>query len=161
MEAVVPADPTAAAIAAAASTAATAAVNALSTGLRLPYRDEMHSLMVEAAGVVNSTPLWEKSYLQLLQERNKWNKRTTLHEGDLALMKQKGACQEQWPCTRIFELLPSSNGLVRSFVVVVARETESGDYSCKLSCYTRPVSSLVFLATTKLENSTGSRPGED
>ena len=87
--------------------------------------------------------LWQKSYLQSLQTRQKWTTTSTnVKIGDIVLLREKNAKRNTWPLARIKNVKLSIDGKVRSADVEVARGY--GEKIKKL-VYTRPVSEMVML----------------
>ena len=180
------------------------------TANHLVSRDELDTLLREAAAIVNSTPLWEVSsdpndpkplspaslptfkdsphpaspeefterdllaygsrrwrrvqaiadefwkrwqqtYRQSLQSRRKWNNERSIQPGDLVLLHDKATKRNEWPLTKIVDVKESSNGLVRSATVEVAKANK--ELHIKTHQYIRPVSKLVLLIPKKCENS--------
>ena len=80
---------------------------------------------------------WRKEYLQLLQQRQKWNEvKPNLQVGDVVLMKDDGAPRCNWPMARVIELHEGDDELVRSVTL----------YS-KGSTYKRPIHKTILLVS--------------
>ena len=173
----------------------------LHTGSKLLTRDELQTVLCEAAAIVNATPLaevsmdpndpkpitpamlltlksnhihdtdysevsnisaycklrwkkvqfiadqfwirWRKSYLQTLQQRNKWQtEKKSLSVGDIVLMKDKSVARNFWPLGMIHNIKCSHDGLVRSAVVKIAKSNKN---DIKHFFYERPIGELVLL----------------
>ena len=80
---------------------------------------------------------WKTEYLQMLQERSKWQNTTrNLRVGDVVAMKDETASRRyEWPMARVIEAYPSSDGLVRKVRLRLAGPKE----------LERPASQLVLL----------------
>ena len=57
---------------------------------------------------------WCKEYLLSLQNCQKWFKRQQNLQGDLALVVNDNEIRSHWPVTRVFEVYPGQDGVVRS-----------------------------------------------
>jgi len=78
---------------------------------------------------------WIREYLPLLQARPKWFKpKRNLKEGDLVLLVDANLSRSQWPLGRITEVLPGTDGCVRTVNV-----------KTKNSTLCRPVAKLCLL----------------
>ena len=168
------------------------------TANSLLSRDELDTLLQEAAAIVNSTPLWEVSSnpndpkplspaslltlkdsphpaspeefterdllpygsrrwrrvqaiadefwkrwqqtcRQSLQSRRKWNNvEHSIQPGDLVLLHDKATKRDEWPLAKVVDVKESSDGLVRSATVEVAKANK--ELHIKTHQYIRPVS---------------------
>lgn len=86
---------------------------------------------------------WQKEYLSLLQNRQKWQcSRPNLKEGDIILLKEKQLKRNEWPMGIVMKALPSRDGVVRKMEVKVTR-----DKAVKTFC--RPISDCILLLSEK------------
>ena len=57
---------------------------------------------------------WQKEYLLLLQERQKWHTpRTNLAVNDLVLVADESMPRGQWPLGKVVQVYPGKDGHVR------------------------------------------------
>ncbi|VDI23128.1 Hypothetical predicted protein [Mytilus galloprovincialis] len=83
---------------------------------------------------------WREEYIQT-QTRRKWQEnRPNIQTGDVALLRDKTVCRNQWPHGLVEEALSSSDGIVRKVRVRIIREGNP-------VVYTRPVTELVLLVS--------------
>lgn len=87
--------------------------------------DGLHTVFCEAEAILNDRPIsklsdlfwkrWIREYLPLLQERQRWNERKrSLTPGDIVVIIDASAPRGSWPLSRILEVFPDKQGLVRS-----------------------------------------------
>ena len=58
---------------------------------------------------------WRKEFLQLLQERKKWqDKKRNFQNGDILLLRCGDLIRKRWPMAKIVETFKDDNGDVRS-----------------------------------------------
>lgn len=171
-------------------------------------QDEFHTLMLEAASIVNATPLWEVSanpndpfpltpariltlkdgpnpelqsfseadvlaygkrrwrrvqslatefwhqwrsqYLSSLQERRKrTTERPPIQEGDVVLIRDKTAQRNSWPMALVESVKKSSDGRVRSAIVLSSKVGIKGN--TKKHWYERPTCELVVLVIMRTD----------
>lgn len=85
---------------------------------------------------------WKREYIHPLQFHHKWqNKRPSLKDGDIVLLKDTQAKRNEWPMRVITKIFPSQDGLVRRVEVT----TSNGD--CKRT-FCRPVTEVVLLMSS-------------
>lgn len=66
---------------------------------------------------------WRREYLSTLQIRHRWqDKRPSLKEGDIVMLKDDQAKRNVWPMTIVARALPSRDGLVGKVEVKVVKE---------------------------------------
>lgn len=86
---------------------------------------------------------WRQSYLQELQKRVKWHRKSrNVEVGDIVLLRDKGVARSEWPFGLIEEACKSNDGLVRKVKVKVIK-LKNG--SSKSFIYDRPISEIVLL----------------
>ena len=57
---------------------------------------------------------WSSEYLQQLQKLQKWRKPTpNIRDGDILIIKDDQAFNNQWPIAKVLETFPGNDGLVR------------------------------------------------
>ncbi|XP_048586408.1 uncharacterized protein LOC116604491 [Nematostella vectensis] len=96
---------------------------------------------------------WTSEYLPTLMERTKWTTvRENLKEGDVVLLADENFRRGEWPLARVMEVLPSSDGRVRSAMVKTvstvatrAKRRRRGDVQVSSTKLTRPVTRLCKL----------------
>ncbi|XP_032235493.1 uncharacterized protein LOC116617159 [Nematostella vectensis] len=96
---------------------------------------------------------WTSEYLPTLMERTKWTTvRENLKEGDVVLLADENFRRGEWPLARVMEVLPSSDGRVRSAMVKTvstvatrAKRRRRGDVQVSSTILTRPVTRLCKL----------------
>lgn len=82
---------------------------------------------------------WRKEYLNSLQARQKWHRRTPdVKEGDVILLKDKQTRRNEWPMGVIVKTIPSEDGIVRKAEVRVASQGT-------VKTFYRPISEMVLL----------------
>lgn len=85
---------------------------------------------------------WHEEYLVTLQERKKWRReKESLRIGQLVLIKAENFSPAQWSMGRVWRLIKSKDGLVRSVVV----RTETGEVA-------RPVQKICVLPIDSAEH---------
>ncbi|XP_016522520.1 uncharacterized protein LOC107834976 [Poecilia formosa] len=86
---------------------------------------------------------WKREYLHTLQFRQKWqDKRPSLKDGDIVLLKDIQVKRNEWPMGVISKIFPGQDGLVRRVEVT----TSNGD--CERT-FCRPVTEVVLLMSSK------------
>ena len=94
---------------------------------------------------------WRREFLTSLQTRQKWTKEVrNFSIGDIVLLKDNDlyGSRNNWPLARIVEVFPDKDGLVRSVTVHIATRDPKG----KVSTLKRPITKLVLLESSKMEN---------
>ena len=82
---------------------------------------------------------WQKEYLLLLQERQKWNTpRTNLAVNDLVLVADESMPRGQWPLGKVVQVYPGKDGYVRQAEVRVGTRF-----------FKRPIAKLCLLEATE------------
>ena len=85
---------------------------------------------------------WRHEYLHTLTERRKWtNRKPCLKVGDVVLVKEKFAKRNDWPMGVVTWVRASSDGMIRSATVRIAKP----DSVKASSLISRPLSKLVLL----------------
>lgn len=80
--------------------------------------------------------------------RKKWKRVEKNPEiGQVVLINDNNQPPSQWLIGRITELIPSSDGLVRSVVIEVAHKTEGDNYTKKTTKLTRAIQKISILPT--------------
>ncbi len=78
---------------------------------------------------------WQGRYLQSLQARPKWTKRTRdFQEDDIVYVKDEVLKHRDWPLARIIKTFPGDDGRVRAV-----------DVKCRGNVYRRPTNKLILL----------------
>lgn len=86
---------------------------------------------------------FRKEYLMTLQNRNKWSRpEPNFQVGDIVLLKEDALCRNDWPVSKIIEVFPGTDGLVRSVRLRLPRS----DLRSNIKTLERPVIKLVLLA---------------
>lgn len=89
---------------------------------------------------------WKHEYLKTLQLRHKWQeKRPSLQDGDIVLLKDHQAKRNQWPMGVISKTFPGEDGLVRKIELEVVKAGTR-------KVFLRPVSEVVLLFSPKTES---------
>ena len=84
---------------------------------------------------------WSTSYLQTLQDREKWKNATlNFQAGDIVILKDKILLQLIWPLACVIATYPGFNGLVR----VV-------DFLCQGKTYNHPITRLVKMISAETD----------
>lgn len=87
--------------------------------------------------------LWQTSYLSSLHVRQKWlTKQAPLKPGDVVLLKDAHLKRNQWPTAVVDEVKHSTDKLVRSLKLRVAKKCND---SYKNYYYERPITDVVLL----------------
>lgn len=82
---------------------------------------------------------WRREYLHTLQLRHKWqNKKHSLKEGDVVLLKDSRAKRNEWPMSIITKTVPGKDGLVRKVEVTTSQADTK-------KTFFRPVTEVVLL----------------
>lgn len=90
---------------------------------------------------------WRKSYLPLLQLRQKWYKNTRNYKiGDLVLLTDVHLPRSQWCLGRIMEIYPDKNNVVRVVKVRIAKYKDSNRVNFGFTELVRPISKLIALS---------------
>jgi len=86
----------------------------------------LRTLFTEAENVVNSRP----EYCLLQQKRQKWNNVSPYSQvGDIVLICDESCPTNQWPLTRVTEIYPSEDGLVRKVLLFVIQSGKEKFFS--------------------------------
>lgn len=91
---------------------------------------------------------WRREYLQILQERKKWNKtRRNLDKDDMVIIRDDTLPRCNWKLARVEQPIPSKDGLVRKVRLVVGSSQldRKGQRNHELQTVERPVQKLVVL----------------
>ncbi|XP_038155609.1 uncharacterized protein LOC119792853 [Cyprinodon tularosa] len=82
---------------------------------------------------------WRREYLHTLQLRHKWqDKKQSLKEGDIVLLKDSQAKRNEWPMSIVSKTIPGKDGLVRKVEVTTSHAGTKKTFS-------RPVTEVVLL----------------
>jgi hypothetical protein len=93
---------------------------------------------------------WRRDYLQTLQRRQKWLKKTTpISPDDIVLLKDKTSKRNHWPLGRIHSVKYSNDGLVRSATIRVPKTINK---VIRNHYYERPISEFVLLSSATPNN---------
>ena len=85
---------------------------------------------------------WRKEFLQLLQERKKWqDKKQNFQSGDIALLRDGDLMRNKWLMAKIVQTFKDDNGDVRSVRLKVV-QSKSNEVCTILE---RPVTKIVLL----------------
>ena len=85
---------------------------------------------------------WRKEFLQLLQERKKWqDKKQSFQNGDIVLLKDGDLIWNKWLMARVIEMFKDDNGDVRSVCLKVV-QSKSNEVSTILEW---PVMKILLL----------------
>ena len=85
---------------------------------------------------------WRKEFLQLLQERKKWqDKKRNFQSGDIVLLPDGDLMRNKWPMAKIVQTFKDDNGDVGSVRLKVGQST-SNEVCTILE---RPVTKIVLL----------------
>ncbi|XP_043987727.1 uncharacterized protein LOC122839815 [Gambusia affinis] len=86
---------------------------------------------------------WRREYLHTLQLRHKWqDKKQSLKEGDIVLLKDSQAKRNEWPMSIISKTIPGKDGLVRKVEVTTSHAGTKKTFS-------RPVTEVVLLLSSE------------
>ena len=99
---------------------------------------------------------WSQEYLQQLQKAVKWHKKEkNFQPGDIVLLTDGNAFQQQWSTTRIEKVYPGADGAVRAADVRVVKSYTPEKYDSKkklaeqivvkTAVYRRPIHKLAML----------------
>ena len=99
---------------------------------------------------------WNQEYLQQLQKAVKWHKREkNFQPGDIVLLTDGNAFQQQWSTARILKIYPGADGAVRAADVKVVKSYLPEKYDSKIkladqiviktAVYRRPIHKLAML----------------
>ncbi|XP_018301268.1 uncharacterized protein [Mycetomoellerius zeteki] len=65
---------------------------------------------------------WSKDYLNQLQQRNKWQRKgTSINKGNLVILREDNTPPLCWPCGRVQEVHPGTDGVIRAVTVKTSR----------------------------------------
>ena len=91
---------------------------------------------------------WQREYLLLLQERQKWHKpQRNFRTGDIVLLKDEDLVRGYWRMAKIQDTHTDKDDLVRRVTLVIGEPnlTETGKRTAKPTVLQRPVHKLTLL----------------